>query len=46
MRLRAERNGITVVLMFFFVFFYPSHVHKIGLYQVTVKKRLEGWLSG
>lgn len=45
MRLRAERNGITVVLMFCF-FFYPSHVHKIGLYQVTVKKRLEGWLSG
>lgn len=45
MRLRAERNGITVVLMVFF-FFYPSHVHKIGLYQVTVKKRLEGWLSG
>lgn len=45
MRLRAERNGITVVLMFL-VFFYPSHVHKIGLYQVTVKKRLEGWLSG
>lgn len=44
MRLRAERNGITVVLMCFF--FYPSHVHKIGLYQVTVKKRLEGWLSG
>lgn len=45
MRLRAERNGITVVLMGLF-FFYPSHVHKIGLYQVTVKKRLEGWLSG
>lgn len=44
MRLRTERNGITVVLML--LFFYPSHVHKIGLYQVTVKKRLEGWLSG